>query len=88
MCDKKSWLPTQDQELANYGIIYARMVSHLSGGSVRITSNDTADHPLANPGSLTNSTDTEVAVEDFKRIREMRTTKAIKGLKKWLWVKS
>lgn len=63
----------------DYGTIFAAMVKPLSRGNVSIQSNDTSDHPLINPGWYSNSTDMEVAIQAFRRIRAIWKTKAISG---------
>lgn len=68
------------QPSKNYATIYAGMVSPLSRGSVTIVSNDTADHPLIDPGWYTNETDIEVAVQAFKRIRSIWNATAMRGV--------
>lgn len=64
----------------NYASTSAGIVAPLSRGTVTIQSNDTAVQPLIDPGWFTNSTDIEVAVQAFKRMREIWAAKAIQGV--------
>lgn len=64
----------------NYASTSAGIVAPLSRGTVTIQSNDTAVQPLIDPGWFTNSTDIEVAVQAFKRMREFWAAKAIQGV--------
>jgi choline dehydrogenase len=52
-------------------------VAPISRGSVTISSPNTADLPIINPGWLTSEVDQEVAVAAFKRARAALATKAI-----------
>ena len=64
----------------NYASTSAAIVAPLSRGTVTIQSNDTAVQPLIDPGWFSNSTDIEVAVQAFKRMREIWAAKAIQGV--------
>jgi choline dehydrogenase len=65
---------------ANYGLIAGNLVAPLSRGSVSITSNDTSDPPLINPDYLSHTTDQEVAVQIFKRMRQLLNTDAFRPI--------
>ena len=56
---------------ANYAVVFALMVAPLSRGSVTITSSDTSDLPIVNPNYLSSTTDQEVAVQLFRRLRAL-----------------
>ena len=64
----------------NYASTSVCIAAPLSRGTVTIQSNDTAVQPLIDPGWFTNSTDIEVAVQAFKRMREFWAAKAIQGV--------
>lgn len=55
----------------NYAVINAGLITPLSRGNVSIASADMADHPILNPNWLTDPTDQEVAIQSFKRSREV-----------------
>ncbi|QSZ37565.1 hypothetical protein DSL72_008663 [Monilinia vaccinii-corymbosi] len=56
---------------ANYGLILATLVAPLSRGFISLISNDTSDLPKINPNYLSHPTDQEVAVQTFKRMRQL-----------------
>lgn len=64
----------------NYASIFAAMVAPLSRGNLSISSNDTSVQPLINPGWFTNPADLEVAVQAFKRVREIYKAKVLTGV--------
>ena len=55
----------------NYATINPGLLSPLSRGNVTISSADMADPPVLNPNWLSDPTDQEVAVQSFKRSREI-----------------
>lgn len=55
----------------NYATINPGLLSPLSRGNVTISSADMSDPPILNPNWLTDPTDQEVAVQSFKRSREI-----------------
>lgn len=55
----------------NYAVINPGLISPLSRGNVSISSADMADPPILNPNWLSDPTDQEVAVQSFKRSREV-----------------
>ena len=57
---------TAPGQYATFGVA---LVAPLSRGNVTIVSADTIDRPLINPNWLTSTTDLEVGVEAFKRVR-------------------
>ena len=57
---------TAPGQYATFGVA---LVAPLSRGNVTIVSADTMDRPLINPNWLTSTTDLEVGVEAFKRVR-------------------
>lgn len=63
-----------------YGTVIAIPVSPLSRGNVTLASNDTKDLPIINPNWLTHPTDQQVAVQAFKRAREMFQTSVVQPL--------
>ncbi|PQE16953.1 gmc oxidoreductase protein [Rutstroemia sp. NJR-2017a BBW] len=65
---------------ANYGLIAGNLVAPLSRGYVAITSNDTSDPPLINPNYLSHATDQGVAVQIFKRMRQLLNADAFKPI--------
>lgn len=66
--------------ISNYTAISVAIAAPFSRGNVSISSNDTNDYPLVNPGWLTDPRDREVAVAGFKRARDMFRTNAIKPI--------
>lgn len=64
----------------NYASVVAALVAPLSRGTVSIASADAADAPLIDPRWLTHPTDQVVAVEAYKRVRQLFATKALKGV--------
>ena len=55
----------------NYATINPGLISPLSRGNVTISSADMTDPPILNPNWLTDPTDQELAVQSFKRAREI-----------------
>jgi choline dehydrogenase len=62
---------------AQYASVQIALITPLSRGSISITSNDTTDPPLVNPGWLSNSSDVEVAIQAVKRGRDFFGASAI-----------
>lgn len=60
-----------------YAAMYIAIITPLSRGTVSISSNNTNDAPLINPGWLSNSSDVELAVQAIKRGRDFFNTTAI-----------
>lgn len=67
-------------EQVAYGVVLAIPVSPLSRGTVTLASNDTKDLPIISPNWLTHPTDQQVAVQAFRRAREMFQTSVIQPL--------
>jgi choline dehydrogenase len=65
---------------ANYGLIAGNLVAPLSRGFISLISNDTSDLPLINPNYLSHATDQEVAVQIFKRMRQLLNADAFKPI--------
>jgi choline dehydrogenase len=61
----------------NYATIAIALEAPQSRGSISISSGDTSDPPIIDPGWLTSPIDQEVAVAGYKRVREIFATKAI-----------
>ena len=55
----------------NYATINPGLIAPLSRGNVTISSSNMADPPLINPNWLSDPTDEELAVQGFKRAREI-----------------
>ena len=55
----------------NYATINPGIISPLSRGNVTISSADMSDPPILNPNWLSDPTDQEVAIQGFKRSREI-----------------
>ncbi len=55
----------------NYATINPGLISPLSRGNVTISSADMSDPPILNPNWLSDPTDQEMAVQSFKRSREI-----------------
>lgn len=64
----------------NYASIGMGLQSAFSRGNVTIASPDTAINPVINPNLLGDERDVEVAVQSFKRIREIASSKAMKQI--------
>jgi choline dehydrogenase len=64
----------------SYSSLIGALVSPLSRGYVTIASNDTSDLPIFNPNWLSHPTDQEVAVQAFKRCRDVFATSAIQPI--------
>ncbi|KAH0032186.1 alcohol oxidase, partial [Aureobasidium melanogenum] len=60
-----------------YAAMQIAIITPLSRGTVSISSNDTTDPPLINPGWLSNSSDVELAVQAIKRGRDFFNASAI-----------
>lgn len=56
------------------------LTAPLSRGNVTINSTDTSDNPVVNPSLLSDPRDQEVAVQAFKRAREIFATKAMQPI--------
>lgn len=61
----------------NYATVAIALQAPQSRGSVSISSADTSDAPVIDPGWLTSPIDQEVALAGYKRVREIFATKAI-----------
>jgi choline dehydrogenase len=61
----------------NYATLAIALEAPQSRGSVSISSADTSDAPVIDPGWLTSPVDQEVALAGYKRVREIFATKAI-----------
>ncbi|KAL8883526.1 MAG: hypothetical protein Q9192_007120, partial [Flavoplaca navasiana] len=55
----------------NYATINPGIVAPLSRGNISISSSEMSDPPIINPNWLTSTTDQEVAIQGFKRTREI-----------------
>ena len=60
----------------NYAILFADLGAPLSRGSVTLTSSDVSDLPIVNPNYLSSTTDQEVAVQMFRRLRALLNSSA------------
>jgi choline dehydrogenase len=58
----------------NYATMSMALVAPLSRGNVSIASADMNDHPLINPNWLSSTTDQQVAVAAYKRVRSFFAT--------------
>ncbi|KAK9422450.1 putative gmc oxidoreductase protein [Seiridium unicorne] len=63
----------------NYATMAVAVVAPQSRGDLTITSANTHDAPLINPGYLTSQADVDVAIAGFKRVREFYATKAMQS---------
>jgi choline dehydrogenase-like flavoprotein len=61
-----------------YASLLTALVAPISRGTVTISSSDTADLPIIDPGWLTSEVDQEVAIAAFKRARAALSTRAIR----------
>ena len=61
----------------NYGSIAIGLVSPFSRGNVTINSTDTANNPVINPNWLGDPRDQDLAVQAFRRTRQIFQTKAL-----------
>jgi choline dehydrogenase len=64
----------------NYAVIFADLVAPLSRGNVTIISADTSALPVYNPNYLSSHTDQEVAVQIFRRARELLNSPAFASI--------
>ena len=64
----------------SYSSVIGALVAPLSRGYVTITSNDTSDLPVFDPQWLSHPTDQEVAVQAFRRCREVFNTSAVQPI--------
>lgn len=55
----------------NYATINPGLIAPLSRGNITISSADVTDHPIINPNLLVDPTDQELAVQSFRRSREI-----------------
>jgi choline dehydrogenase len=55
----------------------AALVAPLSRGNISISSADTSDQPLINPNWLTSTTDQQVAVAGYRRVRDIWNTQVM-----------
>ncbi|KAI9648078.1 hypothetical protein NHQ30_002707 [Ciborinia camelliae] len=65
---------------ANYGLIFATITAPLSRGFISLISNNTSDLPKINPNYLSHPTDQEVAVQTFKRMRQLLNAESFKPI--------
>ena len=63
--------PEDPRDGYNYATINPGLIAPLSRGNVTISSADMTDPPILNPNWLSDPTDQEVAVQSFKRSREI-----------------
>ncbi|KAI0542542.1 hypothetical protein GGR58DRAFT_510210 [Xylaria digitata] len=70
----------QPNDKFQYATVVAGLVATLSTGNVTIRSNDTADAPIINPNWLSHPADREVAIEAFKRTRQVWEAPALRPL--------
>ena len=61
----------------NYASIQCAIISPNSRGNVTISSSNINDHPVINLNLLTTTTDQEVAVQAFKRARQLAQSTGI-----------
>ena len=61
---------SQPKDGYQYATILATLVAPLSRGNVSLVSASTSDLPLINPNWLTSTTDQQVAIAGYKRVRE------------------
>ncbi|ETN44713.1 uncharacterized protein HMPREF1541_10383 [Cyphellophora europaea CBS 101466] len=66
-----------DGNLNSYASVIGGLVAPMSRGFVSISSPDTSDLPIFDPGWLSHPTDKEVAVQSFRRCRQVFNTTAI-----------
>lgn len=64
----------------SYASIAIVLVAPFSRGNVTINSTDTADNPLVNPNSLGDPRDQDLAVQAFRRARQIFQTKALQTI--------
>ena len=64
----------------SYTSVIGALVTPMSRGYVTIVSNDTADLPIFDPQWLSHPTDQEVAVQAFRRCREVFGTSAVQPI--------
>ncbi|KAL8882156.1 MAG: hypothetical protein Q9198_000798 [Flavoplaca austrocitrina] len=55
----------------NYATINPGIIAPLSRGNISISSSEMSDPPVINPNWLTSTTDQEIAIQGFKRTREI-----------------
>ncbi|KAL8650553.1 MAG: hypothetical protein Q9226_005098, partial [Calogaya cf. arnoldii] len=55
----------------NYATINPGIIAPLSRGNISINSSEMSTHPIINPNWLTSTTDQELAIQGFKRAREI-----------------
>lgn len=63
-----------------YASVVTGLVAPLSRGNVTINSTDTADNPIVSPNLLSDPRDQEVAIQAYRRAREIFATKALKPI--------
>lgn len=63
-----------------YASIATGLVAPLSRGNVTINSTDTSDNPVVSPNLLSDPRDQEVAIQAFRRAREIFATKALQPI--------
>ena len=64
----------------NYASIAVGLVAPFSRGNVTINSTDTADNPVINPNLLGDVRDQDVAIQAFRRARQIFKTKALQTI--------
>ena len=64
----------------NYGSIAVVLLTPFSRGNVTINSTDTAVNPVINPNFLTDLRDQDLAIQAFKRTRQIFQTKALQTI--------
>ncbi|KAL9089695.1 MAG: hypothetical protein Q9159_002423 [Coniocarpon cinnabarinum] len=76
--DGRSPLTATPVDGRQYGSILLTLVAPFSRGNVTLGSNDASHNPIINSGLLSDPKDQEVAVQAFKRIRDMFNTSSIR----------
>lgn len=64
----------------NYATINPGLVAPLSRGNISIKSSEMTDHPIINPNFLSHPTDQQLAVQGFKRARQVWKILQVAGL--------
>lgn len=73
----QAFLSTSPKVAHGYGSVLTILVAPKSRGTVTLRSNSTTDLPIVDPAFLTEKTDQELAVQAFRRAREIASQSSI-----------
>lgn len=77
---KRDYLTDSPIDGRNFASISIGLLTPFSRGNVSINSSDTSSNPIVNPNFLVDARDQEMAVQAFKRARQIAQTKSLQNI--------